>query len=193
MRAQAHALEGIIAALVVLLGLFFALQAVTVTPLTASLAQEHVADQGQAAATGTLTAAQENGELRSTLLYWNSSERDFHGTTGQGFYVAGGPPTAFGGMLNESFDPRRLVFNVNLVYADSSGDRQRRALVRSGEPPADVVVATRTVTLYDDDRLRDASGEPTGTRLENGSYFAPDIGDGEIYNVIEIEVVVWQG
>lgn len=181
------------AALIIMLGLFFALQAVTVTPLTASLAQQHVADQGQSAAAGTLTAAQENDDLRPTLLYWNSTSGSFHGTTSQGFYIGSGPPTAFGGMLNETFGPRRLVFNVNLIYIDSSGERQRRQLVRSGEPSADVVVATRTVTLYDHDRLRDASGEPTGTHLENGSYFAPDIGSGEVYNVIEIEVVVWQG
>jgi hypothetical protein len=193
MRAQAHALEGVMAALIILLALFFALQAVAVTPLTASLAQQHVADQGQAAATGTLTAARETGDLRPTLLYWNESTTTFHGTPGRGFYVGSGPPTAFGGMLDETFDPRRLVFNVNLVYLDSAGNRQRRPLVRSGEPPADVVVATRTVTLYDHDRLRDASGAPTNTHLENGSYFAPDVGPGEVYNVVEIEVVIWQG
>jgi hypothetical protein len=192
-RGQAHILEGVIAALLMLGGIVVALQVSVVTPLASSAASQHVGNQMQGATQGLVTSAQERGQLRPTLLYWNESAGRFHGVGAAGVYVSGGPPTTFGGRLNETFGTD-AAFNVVLHYLDSDGERQTRLLVRSGTPAENAVAVTRTVTLYDDDSLVAADGSRTATTLGGAStYVAPDIApERPTYNVIEVEVVVWQ-
>lgn len=193
-RAQAHTLEGIAAALLVLMGLFLALQAVTTTPSTASTANQYLGKQAENAAEGVLVAADEEDSLRGTVLYWNDSEHRFHDVSGRGYYLGRGPPTRFGRLLNRSFAPRRIAFNVNLHYVKQSGSRGHRRLVYSGHPNEDAVTASRSVTLYDDDRLRDADGERTDATVSEASqFFVPDAApNASLYNVVEVEVVVWR-
>lgn len=88
---------------------------------------------------------------------------------------------------------RGIAFNVNLYFVRPNGDREQRQLVHFGVPSDHASTAHRSVTLFDDDTLRAADGSPRSTTLQNGSYFAPDIApDGVVYNVIQVEVVVWR-
>ncbi|WP_255152358.1 DUF7288 family protein [Halorarius halobius] len=191
-RGQAFTLEAIVAALVVLGSLLFALQASGVTALTASTSNPDAVAQREATATGVLDAAVADGTLRPTLLYWDGTRSQFHGTDfGEDHYTVG-PPTAFGALLNETLDDRSLAVNVDLEYLNASGGLERRPLVRYGRPSDDAATATRTVTLYDDDRLLAANGTAT-TTLSNASFYAPDrYPGGPVYTVVRVEVVVWR-
>ena len=197
-RGQAHSLEAITAGMLLLASVLFALQVTAVTPLTGSTSSQHIENQQAALAEGLLAAEAANGTVVPTLLYWNGS--NFHGAQGDGYH-SGGPPTAFGGVLNRTLGDRNIAFNVNLYYAaDASGGNEtafnradRRKLVDLGSPSDHASTATRTFTLYDDDRLRDANGDPGRTLNESGDYFADDVDDdGPLYNVVEVEVVVWR-
>lgn len=193
MRGQAHTLEAIVASLVLLTGLIFALQMTAVTPLSASTSSQHIENQQAAVADGLLTAEAENGTITETLLYWNASRERFYGASRLG-YTSGGPPTAFGAQLNRTFQGRNVAFNVNLQYIRPNGDRQSFQLVHLGQPSDHASVATQLITLYDEDRIRNADGTVSGQRLESTDYFAPDVdgNDSRVYNVIEVEVVVWR-
>ncbi|AFK21384.1 hypothetical protein E6P09_16595 (plasmid) [Haloferax mediterranei ATCC 33500] len=194
-RAQTFTLESVAAALLLLGSVVFVTQAAGITPLTASTASQQVPEQQHGVAVGVLDAAFANGSLRSTLLYWDESDGAFHRTEDERYYVAGGPPTAFGELLNETFGDRAVTFNVDIVYTNASGEQERVPMVRQGTPSDDAVRATRTVTLYDDDALLDASGNSTNTTLESvpeESFYAPDAApDSPVYNVVRVEVVVW--
>jgi hypothetical protein len=49
------------------------------------------------------------------------------------------------------------------------------------------------VTLYDDDVLYAADNTPTTHTLENSTtFYASDVSPGPLYNVLEVEVVVWR-
>lgn len=193
MRAQAHTLEGVAAALVVVMSVVFALQVTAVTPLTASTASQHIENQERSAAQGVLSVAAGNGSLEGTLLAWNETANTFHNASDQGYYASGGPPTAFGALLNETFLSRGVAFNVNVHYLKPGGTRATRKLVHLGEPSDNAVSASRTVTLYDDDRLVAANGTRTETTLANASYFADDRDvASHVYQVVEVEVVVWR-
>lgn len=188
MRGQAHTLEGIAAALVVVLAVTFTLQATAVTPMTASTASQHIETQHERAASGLLETARSNGTISPTLRYWNESGATFRNASDRGYYVGTTPDTAFGTMLQSTFGDRAIVFNVNVYYVTRDGDRRKRRVVYKGNPSSDAVAVSRYVTLYDDQRL---TGDPDAPTLENASYFVPDA-PGPLYGVVEVEVVVWR-
>lgn len=192
-RAQAFTLEAVTASLLLVAAVVFALGATALTPLSASTASQHVENQQGALAAGTLDAAEANGTLAPTVLYWNDSGGRFHGASAEGYYPNSGPPTAFGARLNRTFADRSIAFNVNVLYV-SGGEVRREPLVRLGTPSDNAVTATRRVTLTDDDVLRAPGGEPTDVPLSNAStFYAPDAAPSSpLYNVVRVEVVVWR-
>ncbi|MFC7068310.1 DUF7288 family protein [Halobaculum lipolyticum] len=202
-RGQAHTLEAFAAALVVLSGVVFALQATAVTPLTGSTSSQYIENQQASQAESLLAAEAANGSVDDMLLYWNETERRFHGAGKRG-YTSGLPPTAFGTAFSEAFLERGIAYNVNVYsvrpgpngsVAPANATRERTRLVYLGEPTEHATVATRTVTLSDDDRLLAADGTPTADTLgaANTTYFAPDADpDSGLFGVFEVEVVLWR-
>lgn len=192
-RAQAFTLEAILAAAVLLASVAFAVQVAGVSPLSATTSNQQVENQRWGTAAGTLDAAVANGSIKPAVLYWNESKEAFFGARYDGYYVAGGPPTDFGATLNRTIRDRGLAFNVNVAYESADGDVATRRLVHQGSPTDDAVRAAATVTLYDDDVLRDESLEPTNRTVEaSTAFYAPDASpDTPVYNVLRVEVVVW--
>ena len=191
-RGQAHTLEGFAAAIVLLSGVLFALQATAVTPLTASTSNQHIENQQGAVAEGTLASAEANGTLRPALLYWNTTAERFDHSGDDGVYAAGGPPTPFGATLNETFGEDRIAFNVEVGYRRASGSRGRARMVHMGSPSDNAVSATRSVVLYDDDPLADGSGNVSAA-ADAGRFYAPNADpDGPLFNVMEVRIVVWR-
>ncbi|MEF8780969.1 MAG: hypothetical protein V5A46_09855 [Haloferacaceae archaeon] len=204
MRGQAHTLEAITAALLVLSAVVFALQVTAVTPLTGSTSSQHIENQQTELAEGLLAAEDRNGTLRGALLFGNKStgEWRFHNASGAG-YTSGGPPTPFGTALDETLLERGIAFNVYVRYPSSNttghldvdnATRQRVQLVNLGEPSDHATSVTRLVTLYDSDRLRDADGTETATTVGDGALYAThDVSpETDVYTVVEVEVVVWR-
>ncbi|MFB6094459.1 MAG: hypothetical protein ABEJ77_05925 [Halanaeroarchaeum sp.] len=189
-RGQAHTLEGVAAAVLVLSAILIALQMTAVTPLSTGTAAQNVRTQYDRATTGVLAIAADRGAIRPTLLYWNESRSAFHGTTA--YYVARPSPTAFGDLLESTFGDRGVAYNVVLTYVTTDGDLGKRRLVYHGEPTDAAVTTRRTVVLYDTDRLLSDTGVETATTLAETSYFAPDAHPGHLYNVVTVEVTVWR-
>lgn len=193
-RAQAHTLEGVIAALIILSGLVFSLQVSAVTPLSASTSSQYIENQQGAAASGVLATAAERGVLKEAVLFWNESEGAFHNVSSFGYYTAGGPPNAFGRMLNQTFDPRGVAFNVYLVYVGRDGQLNRIRLVYRGAPSDNAVTATRLVTVFDDDPLYDHEGVPTAVNVSaSDTLYMPDAQPNDpVFNLVRVEVVAWR-
>lgn len=199
-RGQAHTLEAVAAALILLGSIVFALQSTAVTPLTASTASQHIENQQAELGEGLLDAAAANGSLKEPLLYWNDTSGCFHGSIAcpRHAYTDGGPPLQLGETLNETFQQRGIAFNLNVIFVDEDQFENRelakRQLVNFGRPSDHAVTVRRTVTLHDDDVILDENGDPTGTTLgETNSYFAPNLNpDGAVYNVVQVELVIWR-
>jgi hypothetical protein len=195
-RGQVYTLEAFSAAVIMLTGLLFALQMTAVTPLTASTSSQHIENQQAAVAEAVLASADEKGSLKRTVLYWDSTSGEFHGVAEQGAYLGGGPPTEFGQTLNETFRREGIAFNVNLYYFEQNQTARGgpRQMVFLGTPSEHAVTATRSVTLYDDDKLYDRDRTWSSTELSGTNvYFAEDVSnDTAVYNVVQVEVVVWR-
>lgn len=193
-RGQVITLEAFLAAALVLASVVFALQVTAVTPMSASTSNERIESQQGRLAAGALDAAVQNGSLGPTIRYWNDSGASFHGAGQRGFYRNGAPATAFGDLLERVLRERSIAFNVDIQYVTREGALRQQELVHVGTPSDNVASVSRTVTLFDDDRLYDASGSRTNTTLAGASnFYAPDASpDSPVYNVVRVEVTVWR-
>ena len=201
-RGQAHTLEAVTAALILLGSIVFALQSTAVTPLSASTSSQHIENQQAAMGEGVLAAAAADGSLEDTVLYYNDSNGCFHGSRAcpSYAYTDGGPPTAFGQTLNETFRDRGIAFNLNVLYLDEATegtgarDYEKRRIVHFGDPSDHAVTVRQTVTLYDDDRLRDADGQKRDTTLDEAeAFYAPNVEEEtSVYTVVQVEVEIWR-
>ncbi len=196
-RGQAHTLEAVVAAMLVLVGIGFALQLTAVTPLSASTSNQHLENQLEATGQGVLASAAESGDLGRAVRYWNGSTRQFHGADNGAYYTTNLAENAFTRALQEAYGPRNVAYNVYVVYHTDDGTTERQRLVFQGRPSDHAVSASRTVTLTDDDELLDPDGTTNGTTLAEGEgFYAPDAGTGSdqraLYNHVRVEVVAWR-
>ena len=189
MRGQAYTLEAVIASVLLVSSLVFALQVTAVTPLSASTSNQHIENQQRASASGVLTAAQEAGALKDAVLYWNDSEKEFHNVTGQREYYTSDPPNEFGNIIKRAFAGRGLAVNVLIHYNES---KEPTRMVYRGAPSDNAVSASRTVTIYDDDNLP-PSNQANVTSADNfGDAVPEDASGNSVYNVVRVEVTVWR-
>ena len=190
MRGQAYTLEAVIASLLLVSSLVFALQVTAVTPLSASTSNQHIENQQRASASGVLTAAQEADALKDAVLYWNDSAEEYYDAERLTYYTNSYPPNEFGKITERAFDGRGLAVNV-LVYHNESEEPSR--MVYRGEPSDNAVSASRTVTIYNGSEL---AAPGTSTTVENATSFDEvvpyDGTGGTVYNVVRVEVTVWR-
>jgi hypothetical protein len=195
-RGQAHTLEGVIAAILLLSSLTFALQVTAVTPLSASTSSQHIENQQQSVAEGVLSVAAEDDYLKDAVLFWNTSEERFHNAT-RGYYVNDPPPNEFGETLSMAYGGRGLAYNVYVSHQTDGGTWVDKRMLYRGRPSDNAISATRTVTLYDSDCLVDANNETDTTSCLSDSsvaddFYADDVSSTGLYNVVRVEVVVWR-
>jgi hypothetical protein len=192
-RGQVHTLEAVVAAMLLLTSVIFALQMTSVTPLSASTSSQHVENQEHASAEGVLSGTAESGALRRAVLFWNASGNQFYNTTNDRYYTQEPPDNDFGDALDRAFGTRGIAFNVYVTFQAGSGSAtQTQRMVYVGRPSDNAVRATRTVVLSDDARLVDHEGAKTGDRVGDTAFYAPDVPAGSVYNALRVEVVVWR-
>lgn len=196
-RGQALTLDAVTAALLLVASLLFALSITVVTPLTTSTSSQHVENQQQARAIGTLESADNQNTLKPTVLYWNDSKGAFHGKdTGEVYEDP--PPTDFGDTVRQAFVEKSLAANINIRYLsrDAQGDLVQRKvrLLRMGRPTANAVTGRETVSVFDTEYLREEDGSKSSTTVKDAdTFYMPDIApNSELYNSVTVEVVVWR-
>ena len=196
-RGQAHTLEGVVAGIVLLASLVFALQATTVTPLSASTSNEYIGTQLRGIAAGTLATGAETGSLKRMALNWDNANGKFAGAGGDGYYVR--PPTAPPGQsdfidsLQAAYAGQGVAYNIYVQYEDRPGSIERRQLLYQGAPSDNAVSASRTITIYNDDMF---TGTTTRVDDPSSTYFIRPNFDRSpgtpLFAVITVEVVVWR-
>ena len=218
-RGQLYTLEGIFAGLVILLGLFFAIQATTTTPSAAG-ASNPSAIQDDDVYVEDLLASMDRSTLKEAVLYWGGPTTGFHcspsGVTYYtGFYNDGPscspdeatnaqnpPPNTFGSVLQERLGDQ-YAYNVRIGYQNDDPatpqiEYEYQRMVYQGEPGVGAVRASTSVVLLNGDQLRAEDGTDAGTLESNsGDFYAPpsdgDPSNDNAYNVVHIEVVIWRG
>lgn len=192
MRGQAHTLEAFVAALLLISGVAFALQAVAVTPLSGSTSNQHIQNQQRILANDVLATTAANGSLTEAVLYWNTTEGGYQDAGDRGYYTNGGPPVRFGKLLDDTFLDERIAFNVFVDYRED-GDRSTQRMVYMGTPSTNSITVSRTLTVYDDTNLTAGVDISLADAEATRRFFAPDIDpQGQLYNVLEVRMTLWR-
>lgn len=196
-RGQAHSLEGVVAAMLLLTSLVFALQSTAVTPLSASTSSQHIENQEESMADGVLSIAEADDVLYDTVVYWDESEERFHGSGGRGYSNDADFPDAFpmGDLFESSFSDRGIAYNVNVVYQTPDGEPFERRLVYRGVPSDNAVTVSRVLTLYDDTRLLEEDGTADSLSVSDSTanFYMPDASpESAVYNTVRVELTVWR-
>lgn len=187
------------AALLVLAALLFSMQSLVVTPTTDGAVDGATRAELRGQAGDVLTVAADSGSLSRTVRYWNAStvERTFAGAVRPSVgYGEAAPPTPLGAMVEERFLRRGYRVNLVVAYLVATDPPQWETarVVYRGVPSEDAVVATHTVTLFDDDGLTgpDSANATMVEASRSGMIPIPDVAaDSPVYNVAEARLVVW--
>lgn len=198
-RGQAYTLEAVVAAIVLLTAVSFALQVTIVTPLSASTSSQHIEGQQRSVAQGVLASAAEDGSLKGAVLYRNATNDEFHDATTQGFYTDTPPEIEFGQKLEQAFNQEGIAYNVIVRYQTTNNEINSEEMVLQGTPSDNAVSATWTLSLRNDDHLIDADGSQNETTVSEIDFYisngpannAGTEGHG-LYNVVTVEVVAWR-
>lgn len=213
-RGQAYTLEGLIGAMIVLMALLFALQSVVITPTTGGAVDRSVQEQQQQELEDALLVAsyaddEDNLTVPQMVRYWNETnesgtvvafeDRDPNVPNGQYDTGTFENVTVLGEILQDRFaesDGRN--YNVVLFYQGGDGVESLN-LVYQGQPDTNALTASYAVTLFDGE---DVTGEDVvcegtsygtlGEVHDNCDAPIPNAyPDREVYNVVEVRVVVW--
>lgn len=201
-RGQTFTLEALVGVILMLAAVAFALQAVSISSNTAGIADSELRGQQAGLAEGVVERSAENGDLQAVVLYWNESAQEFHGAGEQeNYYISPGRHSAFGNTtfgesLGAVLDDSQIRYNVNLHYRGANGTQKTQQLVESGTPSKDAVRIIETVTLTNDTTLVDESEQPRENATLGAiseEFYAPNVSEEQdLYNVVQVEVVLWQ-
>jgi len=202
--AQAFTLEGFVGSMLILTAVLFALQSVIITPTTAGTVDRDVQAQHQTEADDILQQAKNNGSLKHLVLNFGADGEAYNDSLNSEIgYGPTPPPTEFGENLNATFNQRGRVYNVVVEYrgvsnetANTGIDSVSRNMVYRGVPSDNAIVATETVTIYDDDQMPNYDGGDgtVADAAEDPDYDFPvsDTAPGSpVFTVVEVRVIVW--
>ncbi|MFB6163627.1 MAG: hypothetical protein ABEJ31_00545 [Haloarculaceae archaeon] len=203
-RGQAFTLEGIVSAAIVLTAVLFAIQSTVITPTTGGSVDPQVRSQLQREASDVLvtTAQNESYDLSALVRYYSPLDQTFEGAVNPDVgYGTHQPPGNLGTLLARTFTEHGRRYNVYVYYRGQnlSSDPKRETMVYQGQPGDDAVVASRTVTLYDNQTLTSSYSnrvelwqyDQNATDDDDGYYPIPNAVDGPVYNVVEVRLIVW--
>jgi len=197
-RAQAHTIEGVLAALVLVSTLVWVIGATPQAAVSTDASTTRVESQHRTMAADLLASSASTGDLREAVLYWDPTNRRFaDAPAGSTHYRDGGPPTAFGNALDRAFGSRGLVFNVYVLVRADTGSITRQPMVVMGTPGDDAVRVRRVVSIPPDAALTAPSARDRTVRgVRNdptARLFVPRPASGSDIVHTEVELVVWQG
>lgn len=197
--AQMHTLEGITAATIVLMSVFFMTQALAITPSSSSTASKAAEAEMQQLGDDVLAQAHANGTLKTAVLDWNDGQNKWEGASVTNF--RGKPPNnEFGDSLKMLFDERAIAYNIEVHYPIPNSSRTSSApLVTNGEPTDNAVLASQKVVLRHENSLTDGT-DLTDSNDNRSTSTYPVVGytnhSGEyrpgLYNVVEVRMTIWR-
>lgn len=199
-RGQAHTTEAVVASVLIILTLLFALQTTTVTPFSSTTTDKHLENQERETVGNAIEIAHSNGDLKQTLLNWNGSDttNEEPGFAGRenpnesSYYTSMNADTAFINQLSKNIDTTQTAYNIDLTYYNSTNETETQRILRTGSPSDNVIAVRKPVVLHDTDTLTtDQSKELIDATGDQ--FYIDDLNSSTAtYNYVEVEVVVWR-
>lgn len=207
-RGQAYTLEGLVASIAILTALLYGLQVVDLGPWTSEATAQTT--ELETRAEDVLDLAANEGSLSRVVRCYSVGRQSFGGQDPGDLSKR----TYLEQLLNQTFDEQNRDYNIYVSYWTDDGRERVTVSTNRSEggnfvsPSDSAAVATRTVTLYDDQAVlgnsptkdcgRTAVGPPRSGSLTGFNsvprqqFYVDDIApNSQLYNVVEVRLVVW--
>lgn len=191
-KAQLHTLEGVAASVIMLMVIIYAIDATSMTPLTASTSSVHVESELQTLGQdifNTLDYAEPGykSNLKYDIMNWTGQDYIWNGTS----YIENGnvsSPINFNNnltrLLKETLIKQGIAYKVEVVYLINSNNitvpSPSYNLIYAGSPSYNAVIVSRKIVLQNTDIL--SAGNPIGD-IDPSS---------NLMNIVEIKLVMWR-
>jgi len=196
-RGQAYTLESLIAALLLVTAVLFALQSVVITPTSAGALDRDVQAQLEQESNDVLVTAANEGELSRLARFWDcstgtmaSDSRSGPWAENQGYENDIAPVADLGESLNRTFS-EGTRYNLLLVYNNGTTENMTRVIYQ-GTPGDEVVSTSYMITLTDRQQItaRGVGRETVGS-CANPVIPKYSGSSGNVWNVVEVRLVLW--
>lgn len=189
-RGQMHTVEGIIAALVMLLVLVLVVKGTAISPLSSSTTNKQVQlelmNMGNDLLTSLDYTANPNdlSSLKVSVLDWNGTAYVW---TGQAFKDLNGTDTIDNELtraLNYTFNRFGVAYNVEIIYLDKNHNAGKHIMIWNGDPSDNSITISRVIAIYDEDVSAYPAFYQTGI---------PDIDPNtDFYNLVYVRLTLWR-
>ncbi|WP_230375368.1 hypothetical protein [Methanolobus vulcani] len=190
--AQMHTLEAIIAAMIMVGIIIFAVQATSLTPLTSSTANAHIEAQLQSMGQDMLNTLSyssygEDSQLKEDIENWDGNEYVWNGSAYQIFDSENETlqNSSLADVLLMVAVPRGIAHNVHFGWVDENGILRDRRYIYNGEPSDNAVIISKKVLLSDNDI--------GNTSIFYANTTIPDADEvTDFYNVVDVRMTLWR-
>lgn len=188
-NAQLHTLEGVAAATLLLMVIIYAIDATSITPLTASTANLHIESEVQMLGQDMLNTLdyaepRNNSELKNFIINWNGNQYVWSGNA----YDSGGEKLdnniTIIKIFNNTLIKQGIAHNMEVIYLEEVDNFTRPSspaiMIYNGEASNNGVIVSRKIVLHDTDNTNSANpikDIDTSTNL---------------YNIVDIRLILWR-
>jgi len=193
-RGQIQTIEGLTAAIIIVIVLVTVVQTSSVTPLSSSFTNQHIKLELKNVGNDILSSLDETriynssdpsvpSLLKQSIVIWvnydNCTQFSWNNTT----YVSThqnnitAKDTGLYSALKFALIKKGTAFNVELRYPNEDGYMQTTKMVWNGDPSENSVMVSRYIVLRDDD-------------ISNNRII-PDISTTDLHNTIEVRLTMW--
>ncbi|MCZ7360119.1 MAG: hypothetical protein O8C55_08595 [Candidatus Methanoperedens sp.] len=188
-KGQLHTLEGVASATILLMVMIYAIDATSMTPLTASTSSLRVESELQTLGQDIFNVldyseANYTSKLKYDIINWNGTEYIYDGSK----YVEVGNATSQNNLnnnltniLSSTLVKQGIAHKVELTYLINSDNKTvpyTGSIIYAGAPSNNAVIVSRKIVLQDTD---------------NVAATIPDIDpSSNLFNIVDIRLVMWR-
>jgi hypothetical protein len=191
-KAQLHTLEGVAAASIMLIVIIYAIDATSMTPLTASTSSVHVEAELRAMGQdifNILDYAEPNytSKLKMDIASWDGKEYIWSGAN----YTVKGTTNVTGNLTNISelfyatLIKRGIAHNLDVVFLSRGSDNTtypvKVKFIFDGDPSNNAVIISRKIVLQNSDFIKGYSDSIED--IDRSS---------NLYNIVDIRLTLWR-
>lgn len=192
-KAQLFTLEGVAAASIMLIVIIYAIDATSMTPLTASTSSVHVEAELRAMGQDIFNILDyaEPGyrsKLKSDVVAWSWNPREYiwsgSNYTEKGTTNVTGNLTNITELFNATLIRQGTAHNLDFVFLYPGADNKtypvKIKVIFNGDPSNNAVIVSRKIVLHDSDNVNTDS---TIKDIDSSSNF---------YNIVDIKLTLWR-
>lgn len=189
---QMHSLEALMASLIMIGIIVFAVEATSLTPLTSSTANAHIEAQLQTMGQDMLnvlsyTGHSHNSDLKNDVMNWNGTEYVWNGTAydSRNSHNITLTNSSTADMFEFIAIPRGIAHNVHFTWISDDGVTITRPYIYNGDPSDNAVIVSKKVVLSDNE-VGNTSTFMTNTGIPDADS------SNDFYNVVNVKMTLWR-